>query len=51
MAYPDAIIYSFSTEGIQPINYLDTEHYKVTRLFLDRRDQMLRELLAETDDP
>lgn len=49
MAYPEATIYEFSPAGIQPINYLDSEHYKVTRLFLDRREQMLRELLAEPD--
>ena len=26
MAYPDAWIYQFGTEGIQRINYEDTEH-------------------------
>lgn len=46
MAYPDATILHFSTAGIAPIAYHDTEHYKVTRSFLTRTDLMLKELLA-----
>ena len=49
LAYPDAIIYHFGENGIQPIAYEDTEHFKVTRAFLRRREQMLSELLS--DDP
>lgn len=45
MAYPGATIYLSSEEGIVPIAYEDTEHYGVTRAFLDNRDQMLKELL------
>ena len=45
MAYPDATIYHFSTAGIAPIEYEETEHYKVTRAFLLRTDLMLKELL------
>ena len=45
LAYPDALIYQFSERGIEPIEYEQTEHYKVTRAFLLRREQMLKELL------
>jgi predicted ATPase len=45
MAYPDALILHFTASGIGPIAYEDTEHYKVTRAFLNRRELMLKELL------
>jgi predicted ATPase len=49
LAYPDAQILHFSAAGIAPIAYEDTEHYKVTRAFLIRRELMLQELLAGDD--
>ena len=48
MAYPDAMILQFSSEGIAPIAYHDTEHYKVTRAFLTRTDLMLKQLMDES---
>lgn len=51
LAYPDAQILQFTAAGIAPIAYEDTEHYKVTRSFLTRRDIMLKELLASDDAP
>lgn len=45
MAYPNSLIYHFTTEGIAPIAYEETEHYKVTRAFLTRTELMLGELL------
>ena len=50
LGYPDALILHFTEGGIAPIAYEDTEHYKVTRAFLTRRDLMLQELLAPPDD-
>lgn len=47
MAYPDAIIFQFSEEGIQPVAYEDTEHYQGTRAFLNHPERMLRELMVE----
>ena len=47
MAYPDATIYHFTSEGIRTVEYTETEHYKTTRMFLERREAMLRELLKE----
>jgi len=42
MAYPDALIYEFSESGLRTVEYHDTEHYRITRAFLDRPEQMLR---------
>jgi predicted ATPase len=48
MAYPDATIYQLSAEGgISPIGYEDTEHFRVTRDFLNNREAYLRELFSE----
>ena len=46
MAYPEAYIYSFSPEGIERVNYKDTEHYRITRDFLSNPGRMLSVLLA-----
>lgn len=48
MAYPRAKIYQFSPGGIDEVAYTDTEHYKVYRDFLNRHEQMLRYLLADS---
>jgi predicted ATPase len=47
MAYPDAQILQFTPDGIAPVAYEQTEHYKVTRSFLTRKDLMLKELLSD----
>lgn len=44
MAYPEAIIYQIK-EGIEQICYEDTEHYQVTRSFLNNTQKMLDILL------
>jgi predicted ATPase len=44
MGYPNSDIVWFSTSGLQTIAYEDTDHYKVTKSFLCRRETMLREL-------
>lgn len=49
MAYPDATIYSLSRGGIEQVSYRDTEHYAVTKTFLQDPDKMLRELFADID--
>ena len=45
MAYPGATIYSFGSEAPHPVEFVDTEHYQVTRAFLDNPERMLRELV------
>jgi predicted ATPase len=46
MAYPDAYIYTFSPNGIERVEYKDTEHYRVTSDFLSDPQRMLNVLLA-----
>ena len=47
MAYPHALIYECSQDGVSPISYEDTKHYQVTRDFLINPQRMLRELLRD----
>ena len=47
LAYPKAEILEFSQGGINKVDYKDTEHYKVTKNFLDNPEKMLRILLGE----
>ena len=47
MAYPRAEIFLFSEEGIQKVDYRETEHYQVTKNFLDNPEKMLHYLLEE----
>jgi predicted ATPase len=46
MAYPDAQIWQITTAGIEKIEYEETEHFKVTRSFLNRPNAMLKTLLS-----
>lgn len=50
LAYPDALIYNFSEDGINPIEYKDTEHYSITKEFLNKPEKMLRYLFDGLDD-
>jgi predicted ATPase len=50
MSYPHAKIYSFSDKGILPIAYEDTEHYRVTKSFLDNPARMLSHLIESASD-
>ena len=49
MAYPEARIYQLTEDGIAPIAFRDTEHYAVTRTFLEDPERMLRMLLEGND--
>lgn len=51
LAYPQAKIYQFSEAGISGVNYTETEHFQITRDFLNRHERMLELLLtAEEQD-
>ena len=50
LGLPGARILSFSDDGIQPIRYEETESYQITKLFLERRKQMLDELFKDTEE-
>ncbi|MEU0543269.1 AAA family ATPase [Nocardia sp. NPDC005978] len=45
MAYPDAWIYQIGEDGFERVEYEDTEHYRVTRSFLENPGKYLDELL------
>ena len=49
MAIPGAEILGFSEQGIKPVNYWETEHYKVTKTFLNNPEKMLHYLLENKD--
>lgn len=46
MSYPDSIVYELSN-GVKEVKYKDTEHYKITKAFLDKPEKMLSMLLFE----
>ena len=47
MAYPGAEILWFGEDGVRPVAYKDTEHYRITRDFLNAPERMLKYLLEE----
>jgi predicted ATPase len=46
MGYPDAWIYELSEHGAERVAYELTDHYRLTRSFLDDRERFLRQLFA-----
>ncbi|ATQ42312.1 AAA family ATPase [Caulobacter mirabilis] len=48
LGYPDAWIYQASEHGLERVAYEDTEHYQITRGFLNRRQTYL-DILMEPD--
>ncbi len=49
LAYPQAWIYQTSPRGLERIDYEDSDHYQVTRNFLNRRDAFLDVLLRDEE--
>lgn len=47
MAYPNADIYSLDETPLKAINYEDTQHYQITKDFLNNREKFLNELFQE----
>lgn len=51
LAYPQARIYQFAESGITEVKYTETEHYQITKDFLNRHERMLEILMsAEEED-
>lgn len=50
LAYPDATLYQFEDEGIREVTYRETEHYLLTKDFLNSPERILRHLFSETED-
>lgn len=49
MAYPGAEVYLLTEDGIRSVGFQETEHYQLTRRFLENPEKMLHYLL-EVDD-
>jgi predicted ATPase len=49
MAYPEARIYLLDREGVHETPYQDTEHYAITKAFLDNPARMLTDIFREID--
>ena len=47
MAFPSAEILHFSTDGVKKVSYKETEHYTVTKNFLENPEKTLHYLLSE----
>ncbi|MGY3212969.1 AAA family ATPase [Mucilaginibacter sp. HD30] len=47
ICYPDATIYQFGESGVQETTYEDTEHYYLTKSFLNNPSSFLRHLNEE----
>lgn len=47
MAFPNADVYEFSESGVNLVGYKQTEHYQLTRSFLENPERMLHYLLEE----
>ena len=45
MAYPNSEILQLSERGIEKVDYRNTEHYLITKQFIDNPDQMIKYLL------
>jgi predicted ATPase len=50
LAYPNAWIYQFGDHPPRRTEYTETEHYLITREFLEHTDRMLEVLLETPDD-
>jgi len=46
MCYPGATIYQFNEEGVRETNYEDTEHFTLTKSFLDNPKLFLHHLIV-----
>ena len=47
MTFPDAEVVEITDEGIRSVNYKDTEHFVVTKRFMDAPEKMVESLLGE----
>ncbi|GGF63687.1 hypothetical protein GCM10011332_17110 [Terasakiella brassicae] len=45
LAYPNARIIEFTTAGLRDVEFEETEHYKITKTFLNNPQRYLKELM------
>ncbi|EZH65164.1 ATPase AAA [Bacillaceae bacterium JMAK1] len=48
LGYPDADILSFDDNHISKIGYEETDHYQITKAFLDNREKLISELFSDS---
>ncbi len=46
LSYPRSRIVLFDSSGLSDVRYEDTEHFSVTRYFLNNHEKMLREIMG-----
>lgn len=49
MAFPGATVLSLTDGTIEAVDYRDTEHFRITRDFLDAPERFCRHLFAEDE--
>ncbi len=47
MSYPHSVIYELNEKGLNKTGYEDTEHYRITKDFLNNHERMLNILMEE----
>lgn len=47
MTFPDAEVFEITEKGIASVDYKDTEHYIVTKRFMDAPEKMIQSLLGK----
>lgn len=47
LGYPDATILSFDDGQITEVEYEDTDHYRITKYFLQHREKFLKDILED----
>ncbi|MBQ2985041.1 MAG: AAA family ATPase, partial [Clostridia bacterium] len=47
MAYPDADIILFSDRGMERVRYEETDHYRITKQFMEDPQRMIKYLLED----
>ena len=47
MTFPDAEVMEITDDGIRSVNYKDTEHFVVTKRFMDAPEKIVESLLGE----
>lgn len=49
LAYPGATLYQFEEDGIREVAYQETDHYLITKEFLNGPERILRHLFSEEE--
>ena len=47
MSYPGADLFEFDENGIRKSEYMETEHYRITKAFIDKPERMYQHLFDE----